>query len=1000
MTESCESCAANDLAGTRVQAKLVVGPVNDPYEQEADRVADQVMRMPDEQVATTSDNDPGPVIQRACASCEEDEEKLQRQPEEDEEESIQAKREAGPSGGEVSAKQTAEIESIKTGGEPLHPANRSFFEQRFGHDFSNVRIHSDDRASQSAKGINAQAYTTGQHIIFGAGHYSPNTQAGQKLLAHELTHVIQQDGDAHRHIQRSATFTPGKPTDVINPAQQIGENKIPADKLFLGETNFMLNGKSFTDAPPDDVKAALKKPKISSTPTTLPVGQNKTAPAVECQIDSVDDNKGTNEIKLLSKDTWKFVTDKTNVGKRFPSLKACANGFGQVTFVVRGDPSDDKVRDRVRAHENQHADDNEAAFKTHLVAWDKAITDLKTNQIKVKRPTLPLCKAGLYAYGGKDNDPDNVAIRLAQEIVTKNNDFHSKPAGAKPDTKPDPPQGDCTNQTAQIGYNQGSAAQAPAQKTPLLSTPADLTANARYPTADERKEVKEIFDPQQAAAEESGSATVEAVKEPDKFRTEMKDCMKDYIDLALPGAKERESSSVSLDLPMVQGMADVAQAEVEKFFKPYLKAAVNSPDEQKRVDKFKLKDEIHMVSEKHPEATEIACNWLSSRMVDVCGSKLGDFNVMASVIKAKQSCAPASSSSTTTTTTATPGERDQALFQSVRDEILADRKSDLETIVKFQSSFEASGESFIQGKIKAEKKDTGNMTLRRGRWQAFGTIIHEMLHAIAHQKFREAIKGVENQGIGIEGFAEYFARIVYNDVRRRAEKNDALRTSIEGVTEPFDIDLAPDRIGGTYQKYVDAVEQIKTDIAGNEESLRVAYFMGRVEYIGLGGWNEKDAARNEELRHPANTLGFGALLIDGPRGLFTVNYARFIVGRGKPFQVGIGPQLYYLSPGEHKEGDVSVPEDHRLGVGARAMLQYSWPNFYIRGSFGAGASVTFDKPFEQSVRLDLIPGAEAGVRIGWARIGAGTQILIPVVGGPVGEKTVKAGGFLGVSADY
>src|ERR1044071_8960604 len=73
MTDSCESCTANDLAGTRVQAKLVVGPVNDPYEQEADRVADQVMRMPDTDVATTSEDDPGPaVIRRACADCEDE----------------------------------------------------------------------------------------------------------------------------------------------------------------------------------------------------------------------------------------------------------------------------------------------------------------------------------------------------------------------------------------------------------------------------------------------------------------------------------------------------------------------------------------------------------------------------------------------------------------------------------------------------------------------------------------------------------------------------------------------------------------------------------------------------------------------------------------------------------------------------------------------------------------------------------------------------------------
>jgi hypothetical protein len=535
----------------------------------------------------------------------------------------------------------------------------------------------------------------------------------------------------------------------------------------------------------------------------------------------------------------------------------------------------------------------------------------------------------------------------------------------------------------------------------VMRAPADPTEKARYPTAPEQKEVKEIFDPQQTAAEESGSATVDPVKEPGKFRSEMKDCMKDYIDAVLPGAKERESSSVSLDLPMLQSMADVAQKEVEKSFKPYLKAAVHSPDEKKRLDTFKLRDEIHMVSEKHPDATEIACNWLSSRMADACGHKIGDFNVMASVYTAKKSCIPPSGTPTTTAPASTPaGERDQTLFQSVRDDILAARKSDLESIVKYQSSFEAQGQSYIQEKIKPEKKDTGNMTMRRGRWDAFGTIIHEMLHAIAHEKFRAAIKGVEKQGIGVEGFAEYFTRIVYNDVRARAEKDDALRTSIEGVNEPFDIDLAPDRTGATYGKYVTAVEQIKTEIAGNEESLRVAYFMGKVEYIGLGGWNAQDAERHEALRHPANTFGFGAVLMDGPRGLLSVNYARFVVGRGKPFQFGLGPQIYYLTPGEHKEGDVTVPESGRLGVGGRAMLQYSWPNFYIRGSFGAGASATFDKPFEQSVRLDLIPGAELGVRIGWARIGMGTQILIPVVGGPVGEKTVKAGGLLGVSADF
>jgi hypothetical protein len=259
---------------------------------------------------------------------------------------------------------------------------------------------------------------------------------------------------------------------------------------------------------------------------------------------------------------------------------------------------------------------------------------------------------------------------------------------------------------------------------------------------------------------------------------------------------------------------------------------------------------------------------------------------------------------------------------------------------------------------------------------------------------------VENQGVAVEGFAEYFTRTVYNDVKRRAEKDDSLRAGIEGVNEPFDDSLIPERTGTTYDKYVDGVERIKTGIAGNEDSLRVAYFMGRVEYIGLGGWNEKDAERHEALRHPANSFGFAALLTGDTRGLLTVDYTRIVVGRGKPFQFGLGADLYFLSPGEHKEADLTVPKASRFGVGGRAMLQYSWPNFYIRGTTGVGASVSTDKPFEESVRLDLIPGAELGVRIGWARIGAGTQVLIPIVGGPPGEKAVKAGAMLGVSAEY
>ena len=84
-------------------------------------------------------------------------------------------------------------EVLRAPGKALDPASREFFAARFGHDFSRVRIHADDRAAESAKEVGARAYTVGNHIAFNAGRYSPATAEGQRLLAHELTHTIQQE---------------------------------------------------------------------------------------------------------------------------------------------------------------------------------------------------------------------------------------------------------------------------------------------------------------------------------------------------------------------------------------------------------------------------------------------------------------------------------------------------------------------------------------------------------------------------------------------------------------------------------------------------------------------------------------------------------------------------------------------------------------------------------------------------------------------------------------
>ena len=133
------------------------------------------MRMPDPDVSVAA---APPQVRRKCAACEE-EEKIRRKP-------------TGSAEPGLSEAPASVHEVLRSPGQPLDGATRAYFESRVGHDFRNVRIHADARAAKSARAVNALAYTAEHHIVFGEGAYRPMPQVGRKLLAHELTHVVQQ----------------------------------------------------------------------------------------------------------------------------------------------------------------------------------------------------------------------------------------------------------------------------------------------------------------------------------------------------------------------------------------------------------------------------------------------------------------------------------------------------------------------------------------------------------------------------------------------------------------------------------------------------------------------------------------------------------------------------------------------------------------------------------------------------------------------------------------
>ena len=171
LTGECAQCHGAKL----VPARMAREAGSDPLEKEADRIADQVMAAP----ANPAVSGTPPHIQRFAGQSTE---------------------------GVDTA--PASVDSVLTSsGRPLEPTLRQDMKQRFGHDFPRVRVHSGGAAEQSVRDVNAHAYTAGNNIVFGPGRFAPGTHEGRRLIAHELTHVVQQSGLGGTLVDRSNDTT-------------------------------------------------------------------------------------------------------------------------------------------------------------------------------------------------------------------------------------------------------------------------------------------------------------------------------------------------------------------------------------------------------------------------------------------------------------------------------------------------------------------------------------------------------------------------------------------------------------------------------------------------------------------------------------------------------------------------------------------------------------------------------------------------------------------------
>jgi len=208
-----------------LQRKLAVGAVNDPLEHEADLVADRVMRMPDPaSIATASSS--ALKLQRKCScgssaggeceSCRKEKEGMVRR--------------SSSSAPPALYAPSIVHDVVRSPGEPLDRATLAFFEPRLARDLSRVRTHVGSQASESARCVNAVAYTAGNDIVFRDGAYSPNTTQGRRLLAHELAHTLQQAELSPQRLQRTQQVTltlKGRPSMTV----VIGELRFTKDAI-------------------------------------------------------------------------------------------------------------------------------------------------------------------------------------------------------------------------------------------------------------------------------------------------------------------------------------------------------------------------------------------------------------------------------------------------------------------------------------------------------------------------------------------------------------------------------------------------------------------------------------------------------------------------------------------------------------------------------------------------------------------------------------------------
>ncbi|HWM94169.1 MAG TPA: DUF4157 domain-containing protein [Thermoanaerobaculia bacterium] len=485
---------------------------------------------------------------------------------------------------------------------------------------------------------------------------------------------------------------------------------------------------------------------------------------------------------------------------------------------------------------------------------------------------------------------------------------------------------------------------------------------AVLPTASQREDVLEIFNRRQ-----SEDSKIDPVTDPDAFIAALKARARILRASRLSNASAVQSSPVRLGTSDLTDVVAIAEREIRAVFSSYLATKVDLSGVRARIRYFPADPGTAPAAD---EAT------LSADTIE--GLSLAAIRVGVSQDAAAQKIIEDHR--------VIPGGRDDALYQRALKAILDEKPDEWRKIGLSVRGVNGEDLTLIQRRIVPASGESLAQAQRRGRWMNLGTAIHEMLHAVTHPGFSDAVRGTEQGDLGVEGFTEFFTRALYEEIQARAASDPDLRLQIEGTPGPAF--TPPPRT--SYTDFFTEVKDILDKLGGNEENLRQAYFKGKVEYIGLGHWNELSRGLPTARRHD---LG-AAVLLQTKEGSLTgrpfarANYGYLLWGRSGAVQVDLrgGAGITFLGEGQ------------RLGLGPELSLTLRGKNLFLTGGALLQGSASLAGSEGGGLRADTVFRVAAGAQIGRLHVGPGVDVLVPINEPDAARKGARV--FAGIGASF